>query len=732
MNPLDQLAARLGIQNSSLDAFGNEHHTTPELKRALLNAMRIPVDHDGAAKKVLDDLDAREWERPLPPVVVAYVNPDSPDQAGKVSVPLSMPAETGRIRWTVTLEDGGACSGEIRFPDLPLLASRDQHEPRLERRLLELDASLPWGYHRLQIEEGGQSMPVIVTPGRCWLPPQADERRLWGAAANVYLLRSDHNWGIGDFTDLKELAAILRDRGADALGINPLHAMFADKPEDASPYSPSDRLLLNILNIDVEAIPEFAHCDKAREMLATPDFQQELAAAQSAALVDYRAVAELKFAVLPLLFDTFEEQAPAARRRELEAFHEERRELLDRACVFQALRSHFTQQDASLSDCSKWPEEYRAASSPAVATFASEHAREVRYQLWLQWIADSQLKAAAEAAQGMAVGLYRDLAVGAHPTGAEVWTHPDALVSGAHVGAPPDILNTAGQNWGLPPLHPINAREQAYSSFTELVRANMRYAGGLRIDHAMALLRLYWIPADHDAKDGAYVHYPIDDLIGILALESQKNHCLVVGEALGTVPKGFRERMAEAQILAYSVLFFEVEEDEFLPPEAYPYLGLSVASNHDLATVWGWWQASDLHLREKLGLFPKGAQEARDERASSRESLIRALRAQGLLSERVTSAGEVSVEQYSEAVHRFLARSNCLLTLVQLEDITGELEQVNVPATSDQHPNWRKRLPLTLRELAADPRLAHMVELMRNEREFATRSHPVQEAAVAS
>ncbi len=641
------------------------------------------------------------------------------------------------MRWTVRLEDGGERTGSAHFHDLELLDSRSDHGSHpLERRALTLEPDLPAGYHRLHLGDSGDSMPLIVTPGKCWLPPASEKRRLWGIAANLYLLRSEHNWGIGDFTDLRELLELLKRNGADALGLNPLHAMFPDKPEDASPYSPSDRLLLNILNIDVEAIPEFATSDKARHLLASSELRTKLQECRDADLVKYQQVADLKLAVLPLLFDAFEQEKNPERQRAFEAFHQERPELLDRACLFQALRAHFSSQDPNLVDCSTWPEEFRNLNAPGVAQFAREHAREVRYQLWLQWIADSQLKSAAEAAEGMAVGLYRDLAVGAHPTGAEVWTHPDALVAGAHVGAPPDILNTSGQNWGLPPLHPIAAREQAYTSFTELVRANMRYAGGLRIDHAMALLRLYWIPKEHDAKDGAYVHYPIEDLIGILALESQRNHCLVVGEALGTVPEGFRERMAEANILSYSVVYFEAEkndkkEEEFIDPEKYPFLGLSVASNHDLATVRGWWESSDLDLREKLGLFPKGSEDARKERAGSRESLIRALRAQGLIPDNIKSAEDLSVDAYMEAVHRFLGRTNCLLALVQIDDITAETEQVNVPGTSSENPNWRKRFPLTLKQLASDPRMAHMADLMKQERASVKAPANQQEAAMA-
>lgn len=741
MSALDELAARCGIQESSLDVFGNKRETTAELKRALLTAMRFDVANEEQAGKALAQLEAREWTRPLPPVIVAYVGDGSRRET--VSIPVVLPSGTGTFVWDLRLEDGRTLSGEARFSGLPLAGSREQDGRKLERRTLVLRVEIPWGYHRLEIQNHDGSMTLIASPGTCWLPNQSTEHRLWGIAANLYQLRAQRNWGIGDFTDLRELVEILNQNGADTLGLNPLHAMFLDKPEDASPYSPSDRLLLNRLNIDIEAIPEFARSEKAEELVSSSDFQQKLEACRRSDLVDYRAVADLKLAVLPLLFQTFEQQADQSRRDALETFHQERRDLLDRACLFQALRAWFTAQDPPLSDPNQWPEQYRRFDSPGVKTFAQEHADLVRYQLWLQWIADSQLKAAAEAARGMAVGLYRDLAVGAHPTGAEIWTHPDALVSGAHVGAPPDILNRAGQDWGLPPINPIVAREQAYASFTELLRANMRYAGALRIDHALALKRLYWIPAGNHPKDGAYIHYPIDDLIGILALESQRNHCVVIGEVLGTVPKGLDERLSAARILSYRVLFFEVEkpEDEtmkpepgterFLAPHEYPGLCAAVASNHDLATVSGWWHASDLDLRERLGLFPNGSDEARNERVHSRESLVNALREQDLVAPHVGKADDLGVDHYSEGVHRFLGRTNCLLTLVQLEDITGELEQVNVPGTSHEHTNWRKRVPINLNDLADDPRLARVAEAIREERQAARPAKVPEPAAVA-
>jgi glycogen operon protein len=555
-------------------------------------------------------------------------------------------------------------------------------------------------------------MPLIITPGRCWLPDIQNGRRYWGIAAQLFLLRSGRNWGIGDFTDLRELVKLAHHQKADLIGLNPLHAMFLDKPQDASPYSPSDRTLLNVLNIDVEAIPELARSAEARNLIGSEHFQQRLEFARSSPLVQYETVAELKLAVMRLLFATFEEENDPRRSQQFSHFHRERGDLLDRACLFQAMRAYFSSQTPALSDCRDWPEEYQSSRSPGVAAFAQKQADMVRFHLWLQWVADSQLREAAEAAGDMAIGLYRDLAVGAAPVGAEAWRYPESLIPGASIGAPPDILNRAGQNWGLPPLHPIMAREQAYRGFIDLVRANMRYAGGLRIDHAMALLRLYWIPNGNEPRDGAYIHYPADDLIGILALESHRHRCLLVGEDLGTVPEGFRERMAGANILSYRVLFFEKDEKAFLPPEEYPYLALSVAGNHDLSTIRGWWQGSDIDLRERLGLFAEGAEDALKERQRDRQSLLALLEEQGL----IRRGKEVPIDELILAVHAFLGRTNSLLAVVQLDDITSEEEQINLPGTSSENPNWRRRLSRTLAELASDSRLSAMARTIAEQR----------------
>ncbi len=712
MNSLDLLAQRCGIEETFKDALGKTHSTSPDTKRSLLAAMLIDASGEEQARASIEELDRKEWSRTLPPVLVAYA------ESGPVCVPVTLPRERRTVRWSLKLEDGGVRSSESELSGLTLEAESPGSDGIRERRTLVLGEGLPFGYHQLTIETEPVPMPLIVTPGRCWLPHAMEKgHALWGLAAQLYLLRSAHNWGIGDFTDLTQLIDLAKENGCDVVGLNPLHAMFLDEPENASPYSPADRLLLNVLNIDMEAVPGFGRCAEAQDLVRTEEFQRKLTSCREASLVDYKEVAALKLEVLDLLFASFDRQEDQLDKADLDDFHEERRDLLDRACLFQALRQHFTEKDPELSDCRRWPEEYRSFDAPGVARFAEEHPDLLRFHLWLQWIADRQLERAAGAAEPMEIGIYRDLAVGAHPSGAEVWSRPATLVSNAQVGAPPDIWNPAGQNWGLPPFHPQALRAEGYRSFIDLIRANMRYAGGLRIDHVMALMHLYWIPEGSEPKDGAYVRYPMEDMVGILALESHRQACLVVGEDLGTVPEGFRERMADANILSYRVLFFERERDGFIPPDEYPPLSLGVASSHDLPTLHGWWKGSDLDLKERLHLFPtaSGCNEARETRASDREDLVRALDTEGLL----PAADGIDAERFSEAAHRYLARSRSLLTLVQIDDLTLEIDQVNVPATTGENPNWRRRLSADLDAIASDPRLAKIADVFRAERQQA-------------
>jgi 4-alpha-glucanotransferase len=707
---LDELAAHFGVEDSYRDARKKIRRAPPETKRLLLAAMGVHAGDDAQIAATLAKLETAGWERALQPVYVVVAD------AGPIAIELNVsPEATATIAWTLTLEEGGERRGRSAVASLTLTEKYRVNGKPLERRKLVLGDDIPWGYHRLKIDDCSAETLLIVTPGSCWAPACVNQgKRLWGVSAQLYTLRSDTNWGIGDFCDLLQFVDGWRAKGADIVGLNPLHAMFLDNPEHASPYSPASRLFLNVLYIDVTAVPEFANCAQAQDVIASVDFQEKISVCRAAALVDYTHVAELKLEVLRVLFAHWSSSAHTS-RDSFAAFRRERGEALERSCVFHCLRHELLRQDPQMGDWRLWPEDYRQPCSAAVAAFAIEHRDEVTFRAWMEWLADSQLRTAANAAKGMEIGLYRDMAVGADMTGVETWCNQKAIVSGAHVGAPPDIFNPAGQDWGLPPFNPRALQEEGYRGFIELIRANMRYAGALRIDHVMALQHLYWVPESRSPKDGAYVSYPLEDLVGILALESRRNRCLVVGEDLGTVPDGFRDRMAKANILSYRVLFFEQNSKTgaFRTPDVYPELSVAVASNHDLPTILAWWEGSDISLRERLHLFPDptDADAQRKQRIRDRNQLLRALKQQGLLA----NDAELSPKELALLVHEYIARSSAFLAMAQVDDITGEIDPVNLPA-SREYPNWRRRLSFTLEQLFEGPELQRTAEMFARER----------------
>jgi 4-alpha-glucanotransferase len=661
---LAELARRYGIERKYTDAHGKPRDVAVDTQRAVLQALGVDASSDDAVRSALERDDRQDWARALPPVLVIREEIDDP------AIEIVVPEELSGARWHLELEDGGQIEGHFSFAELPLTDRKEVDGIRMQRRRLGLPADLPHGYHRFRVDCSTSACRLVICPAQCWLvQPGKDEPRLWGIAAQLYLIRSDHNWGIGDFTDLHDLMRGAVDRGVDIVGLNPLHALFPDDPERASPYSPSSRVLLNVLYLDVTSIEGFGDVPAVRALIDQPDFQQKLASCRAADLVQYRRVAELKFPVLRVLFAHLAQDPSSQSWQEFQAFRAAEGEALRLGCLFQALREHFLRLDPFKAEWRQWPREFQDPESTTVAAFAEANAEEITFLAWMQWQADRQLARASAADPRMRVGLYRDLAVGTDPAGAECWAHQALTLSGVHIGAPPDLFQVEGQDWGLAPYHPRKLKEECYEPFVALLRANMRHAGALRLDHAMALERLYWIPRGAPPRDGAYVQYPLHDLLGIVALESQRNRCIVVGEDLGTVNAEFREQMRGVGILSYRVLSFERNTDgSFLPAEAYPRLALAVAGNHDLPTLRGWWESQE------------------KDRDIDRARLLDVLGQSG------RDVATVTAQEVIGWVHSFLRKTPCLLAMAQLDDLEGEAEPVNVPGTTDEYPNWRRRL----------------------------------------
>ena len=563
--------------------------------------------------------------------------------------------------------------------------------------------------------------PQLRAPpaGRCYLPDWLVENRAWGISVQLYELRSGRNWGIGDFDDLATLCRIAAGAGADFVGTNPLHALFLSEPNRCSPFSPSSRQFLNPLYIAVDQVPGFvmdeAVADAARLLRATPH-------------IDFVGVAKLKLDVLRSLWTHWRQDEPATGPFSSQAFSAFRAlggEALHGHAVFEALSAEMVAAGFG-SGWLDWPETFRSARGAAVLRFVDDRDDEVRFHAWLQWIAHVQLEqaAAAASAAGLRIGLYLDLAVGEAPDGSATWSDPGRSIPGMSIGAPPDMFTIDGQDWGLSPISPLAMRKSGFADFRATNDALMRHAGALRIDHVMALWQLFLVPEAGSPADGAYVRYPVEDLVGILAEQSRLHRTIVIGEDLGHVPPGFRDVMLEAGILSYRIVYFEKAGDAFIASQEYPRLALACLSTHDMPTLTGWWLGDDIGLRLAHGLIDADAAgDQRRERVADRAALIDLLDGEGVLDAPSLSSADPAPdmqtmlpENLAVAAHRFVARTRSVLASVRFADLTGERAQTNLPGTIDAHPNWRVKSSVTLEELPATALFRSITTAMTAER----------------
>ncbi len=711
---IEHVARLIGIEQRYTDGLGRSREVADGTLLALVEALGLPAD----PARAMCALAEEERGAPLGLSPVHLVAAEATHRI----LTLRLPKACSEVLWSCRLENGEQRSG------VSVGVSRTERDGFP----IPLPDGLPLGYHQLDLDAGGVTarLSLIVTPDRCHLPAELGPgTRKWGLSCQLYGLRSAGSWGIGDFSDLGRLARAGGSCKAAALGINPLHALFAAEPLHISPYSPSSRSWLNYLYIDVSVVPGFAEDETVRALIGGGWFAATQGAARSSAVIDYGAVAACKRPVLEALFRRFRisefGEDGTARGRRGEAFREFQRRagraLADFA-VFEALDEHHG-GDNRAAGWRGWPRAMQDPRSSEVADFADAHRDRIEFFQFLQWEADRQLAAASATGRdgGLSIGIYRDLAVGADPNGAEAWADQELVATGASIGAPPDAFNQTGQNWGLAPVNPLALRRRCFAPFIAAIRANMRHAGILRIDHVMSLDRLYWVPVGMEATEGAYVTYPFRDLLRLVALESCRQQCAVVGEDLGTVPEGFRERMRSANLLSCRVLTFERRSDGgFAPPSHYPALAAASAATHDLATLRGFWLGADIAWRRSLGLYPDAGAAESDTttRRRDRGLLLQALVAEGLLAperlgEFLTDSGTPTyTPELGDAILSYLARSRARLLLVQLEDVVGESEQANLPGTTDEHPNWRRRLSLNLDEIIGGTRLPQVAALV--------------------
>jgi len=697
-NPIAALARRHGLDPVWRDNWGNDRRVPEESLRALLAALGVAVTTPAQAAERLRALDASS-RATMPTVVVGRVGEATPVPMGHVAPPKDA------VAWRIECEDGTTFSGVgVSLPPEP---NRLPGDPRGEWGLVVPMPALP-GYHTLFLAgaTGEARVPLIAAPGRCLTLAEALGRRAWGSAAQVYALRRPGDGGIGDLGAVAEVAERLAALGADALAISPIHALFAADPDHHSPYAPSSRLFLNPL---FAAPTDILDGDDWLADLAREAGQAGLLAELEAAeLVDHPRVARLRYAAFRLLFERFRLREfagikPGPLGLDFARFREAGGAALRDHARFEALHGHFFARDRGLWSWTDWPERYRRPDNAAVAAFADRHADEVDFHAFLQWITDRALAHAQASAReaGMAIGLIADLAVGTHPGGSYAWSHPGVVTHGIAVGAPPDYFSRQGQNWGLAALDPNALRDRAYGPFIAQLRAAMRHAGGVRIDHVMGLERVWCVPAGAAPDQGAYLRYPFADLLGVLALESTRNRAVVIGEDLGTVPFGFRDQIARAGIAGMRVLWFEQDEEEgFTWPEGYDSDAVALSTTHDLPSAVGWWRGSDIALRAAHGLLPEGVDAAEEHRRrrADRDRLAERMRALALL----PPDGDLDAlpdDAIAAAVATYLAMTPAPLVLLPLEDLLALAEQPNLPGTSEGHPNWRRRLPAARADL---------------------------------
>ena len=513
---------------------------------------------------------------------------------------------------------------------------------------------------------------------------QGDGARTWALAVQLYSVRSARNWGIGDFGDLAEIVKTAAAAGAGAIGLNPLHALFLDRPQDCSPYAPNSRLFLHPLYIDVEAVDEF---DPARMR------SEALEAVRAADMVDYAAVTSLKLAALRAAYDRFRTSGSAARRDDFARFRAEQGETLTRFSCFETLRARYAPLPWSV-----WPAPWRNPDSATLSSFRAEEDVACGFHEYLQWNADRQLARCRDLAKqhGMAIGLYLDLAVGVHPDGADAWSDQAAVIRDLSIGAPPDAFNPDGQNWGLAPFNPHALPKDDFAVIRRLMTVAMRHAGAVRLDHVLGLMRLYLIP--HGSREGSYVRFPFEALLRVIAEESNRHECIFIGEDLGTVPEGFRETAARWGVWSYRVMIFERwDNGEFKPASAYPVESLATFNTHDLPTFRGWMTSHDLGVKGSLRI---DAGESLESRGQSRNVLAGAL----------SSHGDVHAPHGFAVVAAFLAATPSRLVRAALEDLLDVSDQINIPGTVDEHPNWRRKLPVPLEQWSDAPTFKGVAE----------------------
>lgn len=717
---LDMFMQLKGIDPNFVDAWGKPAVVSESHIKNLINKMGYDADDEDSLQTYYQEQEKQHWLSMLPPVTVMQ-------QSDSYHFDICLPIDfvNDALIYKIITEDKQQIKRTITATGFPLVAANEISEIEFQCYQIELQVALATGYHQLSVFESGNDEPLastelIITPEACFKPKEIEQgKKIWGTSVQLYCVKSKHNWGIGDFTDLKFLLKNTAAHGGDFIGLNPIHALSPAHPNNASPYSPSSRKWLNVLYTDLTNVAEFKVDKSLQEKINSQEFKDKINLLRDTQWVDYEGVTDLKLAVLHDLFAVLNngEKANEQRLKEFNQYLTLKGESLRQQATYDALQFKFLKEDQSLWGWPVWPKDFHSYQSEACQTWIEENKQTVLFWCYCQWVTELQLEEADQLAKslGMTLGIYRDLAVGVGKSSSEVWANHDLYCEEISVGAPPDILGPLGQSWGLPPMSPDKLYQDAYRPFIELLQSNMSHCGALRIDHVMALLRLWWVPDNDDAGAGAYIYYPVQDLLNILALESQRNQCLVIGEDLGTVPEGIDVMLEEAGVYSYKVFFFEQAPDGgFVSPAHYKSQAMATLSTHDMPTIKGYWHCDDLYLGKELGLYPDQEVLNRllESRVFCKQQILNSLHGHNSLPNSYSrDATQTEMDQtLNFALQTHLAKGKPALLSLQLEDFLEMEHPVNVPGTCDEYRNWQRKLSQNIEQLFNNEQIQNLLD----------------------
>jgi len=693
---LDTAASRFGVETGYWDIWGNRHETTPAVKAALLTSLGLDTSSETKLADSLQQLDAETVNLLTPPVTVLL-------QSDKQELAINASAATGRL--TLTLENG-----------------QTSHHNFKAQNSIALPENLPLGVHQVKIEIGENTTTsrLIICPDRCWIPNT--NHRTAGLAISLYGVHSANTWGCGDFTTLRSVIHWAATKlECSYIALNPLQAIHNRQPFNTSPYLPNSTLYRNLIYLDIDAIPEMPHSRWAQHLRASPRILANIAELNQSEFVEYEKVQTLKLGFLRCLFRTFlqrEWNHNTTRAQQFRQFIDTEGEQLDLFATYCTLDAHIHRTNPNIWVWPDWPIEFHNPASEQVNAFKNTHRRTILFHKYVQWLLDTQAEEAQTyaRAQGLSIGLFHDLPLATDRCGFELWANRAFYIQGCRVGSPPDDFAPNGQDWGFPPPNTIQHQRDGYRLFAESIRKSAKHGGALRLDHVMRLFRLFWIPDGVETAQGTYVQDNAKELLSVLALESHRSKIVIVGEDLGTIAQEMRDMLNRFGVLSYRLFFFERNADgSFKAPDEYPDAALVSSTTHDLPTLAGFWAGRDIELRRSLGVLDAAAAEKwKQQRQQEKQNMLTALIAAGLLKPELAAAGPELTGEVHNAIIGFLANTPAQLLTINQEDLTKEIDQQNLPGTTWEYPNWRRKMKFSVEDLWTERTADDFATMLRN------------------